>query len=223
MQIISSQSSLPATKALERLQRDLPAREYRRTVLVSGDSSGSSLSSTGERGCKRSFDMEDLVRATEPVEKSIAFPVIEWCRDDEDETYIPPTFTKSVASFVQHDDDDEDDTSPIKRRRTSPHLVRCKSLKDCLSSLASSNSFGPATSALENILMQSGSWGQFVDDDDTPGFSIGSNERDVSRSKSLRKCRSKSPMSRCHRREHLQWLEQDPSPIQFEHVQRIVL
>lgn len=224
MHAIPSQSSLPATKALEQLQGNLPAREYRRTVIVSPDSSGSSLSSMGEIGCKRSFDMDELIRATEPVEESIAFPVIEWCRDDsdEDETDVPPTFNKSLTSFVR-DEEDEDDTSLGKRRRTSPHMVRCKSLKTRLCSLAtSSNSFEPATSALESM-MQSGSWGHFVHDDDTPSFSIGSNNRDSPRSKSHRKRSSKSPMSRCHRREHLQLLAQDQRPTQLEHIRRIVL
>ena len=88
MNALNEPKSLPATEALNVSisTQMIPERELRKAQLVTPQSSNDSLeSSTAPQRKKRSFDMADLLTATEPVEQAIAFPTIEWCRDGDDD------------------------------------------------------------------------------------------------------------------------------------------
>ena len=68
-----------------------------------------------------SFDMDSLIKASQPVEDSIAFPTIEWCND--------------------LDDEDEEPISEPSSKRRCRGLVRSRNVSSDLSSLGSAPRF----------------------------------------------------------------------------------
>jgi len=126
-------SNLPATQALERLSH-MPSREY---------ITSKKITSTIPRNKKSSaFDLSDLVSASQPVEESIAFPMIAW---DSDEGDSDADDRESCApSSLTCDDEDQERLSRSesmsslgKRGRDGgTGMVRSKSQKVNLTSLA---------------------------------------------------------------------------------------
>lgn len=165
MNSLDIRKRLPATEALECsiATQMIPEREIRKAAkLVTPQSSNDSLecgtTATATKR-KRSFDMADLLSATEPVEQAIAFPTIEWCNDgeshndgDDEGDVTESTPNKSLITTQEHHhhhdfDHDEiqdyfpsysSDTSGLAKRSRFGYsrLGRSKSLKTSLCSLA---------------------------------------------------------------------------------------
>jgi hypothetical protein len=175
---IIDQHRFPATEALDRClaRLSLPEPEYRRAkvsnpIVITPSSNESALESSTKK--KRSFDMADLLNATEPVEQAIAFPAIEWCRDGESDDFPENDqhfLMSEIAPLNDVDDEAEDDYFPSslsssflgKRRRHNP-LARSKSLRNSLCSL------GEVSTRDAEVR----SWGHFLADEvEMPSFSV---------------------------------------------------
>lgn len=139
---IIDQHRFPATEALDRFlaRLNLPEPEYRRVITPS---SKEALESSTKK--KRSFDMADLLDATEPVEQAIAFPAVEWCRDGELDHFPENNrhiLLNEIAPLHDADDEEGDDRLPssfssftLEKRIRHNRLARSKSLKTSLCSL----------------------------------------------------------------------------------------
>ena len=194
MNALHEPKSLPATEALNVSisSQMIPERELRKAQLVTPQSSNDSLeSSAAPERKKRSFDMADLLTATEPVEQAIAFPTIEWCRDgdddeEEDESENDANDLSAIHPLTDNHDDDNDyfpsffSTSGLGKRSRHGYsrLGRSKSLKTSLCSLAEDSA-----PTFEDVCSKpGGSW---------PRFSLGTSEardarREHKRQKSLK-------------------------------------
>lgn len=109
-----------------------------------------------------SFDMQDLKVATEPLEKSMEFPTIEWTLDEEETDHE----TRDMSPAGKSDDlfgSSSHHSEPIlgKRIRLEHHsrLVRSKSLKSSLCYLAEGSVSRRNSSVFS---AKEGSWGQFA-------------------------------------------------------------
>jgi hypothetical protein len=176
---IVCQNRFPATEALDRFltKLTLPEQEYRRAKVSNSNVIAPSLNEALERSTKkkRSFDMADLLDATEPVEQDIAFPAIEWCRDGESDDFPAnnqhfPTNEIAPLHHVDVDEEENDDSFPSSssssdfgKRRRHNRLVRSKSHKTSLCSLGE----------VATRDAKARSWGHFLADGvDMPSFSI---------------------------------------------------
>jgi hypothetical protein len=195
MNALHEPKSRPATEALNLSisSQMIPERELQKARLVTPQSSNDSLERATPDRKKRSFDMADLLTATEPVEQAIAFPTIEWCRDgdnneeeEEDCENDAKNLPSTRALTGSHEDDDDYfpsffSTSGLGKRSRHGYsrLGRSKSLKTSLCSLAEES--GPT---FEDVCSQpGGSW---------PRFSMGTSEvrdarREQKRQKSLKR------------------------------------
>lgn len=154
---------LPATEALQDLQRRCLQRPYRR---VTASPPSETTIETNE-----SFDMTEMISATAPLEEDLyAFPKIEWTLDDESDH--KQTLNMSDLSNAQDDhfnsSSHHSHSSPIlgKRPRIEYHgrLVRSKSLKSSLCYLAEQSMSHRQRRG--SVKTNKGSWGQFVQNDD---------------------------------------------------------
>lgn len=186
MNAFDQQERLPATEALHTslASQMIPERELRRVKIVTPQSSNESLESAPKRRNKRSFDMADLLTATEPVEQAIAFPAIEWCNDGEEEDEAENAEKDQlvpVVSSLDNNDDEHDEVNDYfpstfsstglgKRSRLGySRLGRSRSLKTSLCSLAEQS----ASTVEDECSKPGGSW---------PKFSLGQSEaRDARR------------------------------------------
>lgn len=159
----AAQQHLPATDALNRtLSREmdkcqLPRPRQRRRVAASSPQNESTVTEH-----KISFDMSDLIDATQPLEETLSFPKIEWSLDDDDDD------TDYLVHEIPLPDASKDwlhqsCSSPIlgKRSRRDYHtsgLVRSKSLKSSLCYLVETED------PLQRLAVttKDGSWGQFA-------------------------------------------------------------
>lgn len=171
MNTIEPPQRLPATEALETCisMQMIPEREIRKAKIVTPQSSDDSLESA-PRKKKRSFDMADLISATEPVEQAIAFPTIEWCRDDESEHEVEPDSEHKALHLISpfNDlNDEQDDYFPTcfsstglgKRSRLGySRIGRSRSLKTSLCSLAEQDT----STFQEECSKLGGSWPKFA-------------------------------------------------------------
>lgn len=155
--MVDTRRHLPATEALNRVERQEKPRPHRRRRVATPP--------TRKNATKRksSFDMTDLMGATRPLEEVIAFPKIEWAQDEDESDHheFLPLHNDS-DHFLSSD---HSHSSPIlgKRIRREHHgLVRSKSLKSSLCYLAEQS-----TSRRRSITKANdGSWGQFVSNSD---------------------------------------------------------
>uniref|UniRef100_A0A7S1VXE9 Uncharacterized protein n=1 Tax=Ditylum brightwellii TaxID=49249 RepID=A0A7S1VXE9_9STRA len=122
------------------------------------------LSSVTMSSSVESFDLSDLARAADPVEASIAFPVIEWasddeedcCENDDDKSFVAscPISRESAQIGIHDDDNDDDDDAPVlfrpgsaptRKRRSDDmnaplsSMHRTKSRRSCLNALSEEN------------------------------------------------------------------------------------
>jgi hypothetical protein len=162
----TSHELLPATEALQRAMRKLPVREVGVSRL--GRCSHSVITTRLDHlRVNPAFDMRDLIQATRPVQDSIAFPVIEWGTDDDEEGADNDSFdiTRCRAEPLSDDEDSElsnSSSSLGKRCRdedSQPRLVRSKA-SSCLSSMDS------VPDRLDSSFPRSSTWGQFLTEDD---------------------------------------------------------
>ena len=191
----------PATEALERCitSQSLPEPEYRRAkVSIASSSNPKAITPLSSDARKRksqrksSFEMADLLDATRPVEQAIAFPTIEWCRDDESDDEEENDNREFHETVPLGDDDEDQDHFPSsfsssglgKRSRLGYRgLVRSKSLKTSLCNL------GEGFKRDRKVQ----SWGHdLADVVEIPSFSIG-----TSNSASKHKHRNSCARSSC--------------------------
>jgi hypothetical protein len=148
---------LPATEALQRdiEEHGMPRPFRRRKVAAWHPRTDESESKSS------SFDMHDMKVATEPVEKSMEFPTIEWTLDEDEtdhETRDMPPAGKSDDLFGSSSHHSEPILGKRIRLEHYSRLVRSKSLKSSLCYLAE----GSVSRRSSILSAKEGSWGQFA-------------------------------------------------------------
>jgi len=151
---------LPATEALRAMERCEMPRQYQRRVV--------SPSPPKDDESKASFDMTDLLGATQPIEDMMAFPKIEWALDDDEYGHqdVPrqqerPPNTEGHLQSSQHSQS-LPSLGKRSRRAYQSRLVRSKSLKSSLCSLVDRSVARRRCVATP----KEGSWGHFVSNSD---------------------------------------------------------
>uniref|UniRef100_A0A7S2H4U0 Uncharacterized protein n=1 Tax=Helicotheca tamesis TaxID=374047 RepID=A0A7S2H4U0_9STRA len=163
-------SASPITPSTSKCPLESSFNSFGISTLVSPSPSHASLQKCRFSGplssSMDSFDLSSLARATEPVETSVAFPVIEWTSDDEEETFGDNTdnteddksflasrpLAQCGAPFGDDDDDEDDESAPVlfrpgtssgMRKRCSDDMSsgssgmqRTKSRRSCLNLLS---------------------------------------------------------------------------------------
>lgn len=155
--------ALPATEALNRtLSEELDfcqiSRERSQKRKHDGQMTASPQIKTGTQR-KVSFDMIDLINATKPLEESIAFPIIEWNLDDDDDESDHRVYDYQVQGDP-HNSSSHSYSSPSLGKRAKRHhrrMVRSMSLKSSMCFLADQ----PDSIEGSPISAREGSWGQF--------------------------------------------------------------
>lgn len=86
----------PASQALSDFADRLPEPEYLKRTMIGQAQPGGEPSCSRKRR-KSSIDMDSLLESIKPVEDSIAFPVIEWVYDDDDNEDEPRNSSRSCC------------------------------------------------------------------------------------------------------------------------------
>eukprot|EP00541_Cyclophora_tenuis_P009803 CAMPEP_0116573734 /NCGR_PEP_ID=MMETSP0397-20121206/18965_1 /TAXON_ID=216820 /ORGANISM="Cyclophora tenuis, Strain ECT3854" /LENGTH=211 /DNA_ID=CAMNT_0004102345 /DNA_START=21 /DNA_END=656 /DNA_ORIENTATION=+ len=138
-------SVLPATEALKLAQQQtLPCHEYeRRKGLLTSATTTTKRRKLFEKRAS-SFDLLELLEATEPVEQSIAFPTIEWCLDDNEESDVNESINNNNNSNNNNNNTVNEDDETAWSRSSSASSLRKRS-RSSLEDLCNDNNSSPIT------------------------------------------------------------------------------